>query len=129
MRTRRRASGIVEYLGTLAFSLLGILLVIEATFALHAQSSLDTALEQGAFRAGARDASIDDGVAVALALAGTSLGASGRDIAITGADRGTVVVLRATGTYRLRLPGLGGLGLPVDVTRTSPKERFRAPLP
>ncbi len=129
MVARRPATGIAEYLATLAFSLLGIVLLIETTFALHAQSSLDTALEQGAFRASARDATIDDGVAVATGLARASLGASGRDIAIGGTDGPTLVVLRATGTYHLRLPGLGWLGLPVDATRISPKERFHAPAP
>ena len=112
----------------LALPVLLIVLIGAVQFALvhHAESVANTATAEGARFAAGEGNSLLDGAVRARSVLEAGLGRTGTAFVVTAEDRGETVVTRANGEYRLFVPWVSNLALPIESSSEVRKEGFRS---
>ena len=112
----------------LALPVLLIVLIGAVQFALvhHAENVANTATAEGARLAAGEGNSLLEGAVRTRDVLEAGLGRTGAAFAVTAEDRGETVVTRASGEYRLFIPWVSNLALPIESSSEVRKEGFRS---
>ncbi len=126
MRRDELGQGSVEL--ALALPLLLVVLIGAVQFALvhHARNVANTATAEGARLAAGEGNSLLEGAVRTRDVLRTGLGPTGAAFAVTVEDRGESVASRARGEYRLFIPWVSSLALPIESRSEVRKEGFRS---
>lgn len=125
MRPLRQGQGTIEFAIVSAVILLLFVAAIQIGIVLHARTVLAGAVQDGARVASARHGTADEGVSRTQQLLVASLGAAGRDAAVSGYDNGDVVSIEARMEWALIIPWINNGRLPLRARTTIIKETFR----
>lgn len=112
----------------LALPVLLLVLVGAVQFALvyHARTVAETAAIEGARLAASEGHTPQDGALRTRELLEAGLGATGSDFDIVAEERADVVLTRASGEYRLFIPWVTSLEIPIEASAEVWKEEFRS---
>lgn len=112
----------------LALPVLLIVLIGAVQFALvhHAENVANTATAEGARLAAGEGNSLLEGAVRTRDVLEAGLGRTGTAFAVTVEDRGETVVTRMSGAYRLFIPWVSNLALPIESSSEVRKEGFRS---
>ncbi len=126
-RLLRDQSGASAVEAALVLPLFFMALVGVVQFALihHAQTVAETAAIEGARLAAAEGYSLQDGASRTRAVLEAGLGATGAAFAVGVEASGDVVITRANGEYRLFIPWVTSLSVPVEAQSEVWREGFR----
>ena len=92
---------------------------------LHSVTVVTAAVWDGARAAASVDGTVQDGVNSAQDVLRAGLGQSAGDFTLPAVDGGDQIAIQAQGKYRLTLPWVANLDIPVARTAVLSKERFR----
>lgn len=125
---RRDESGQSSVELALALPMLLIVLMGAVQFALvhHARNVANTATAEGARLAAGEGNSLLDGAVRTRSVLEAGLGRTGAAFAVTAEDHGETVATRASGEYRLFIPWVSNLTLPIQSSSEVRKEGFRS---
>ena len=126
-RLLRDQSGASTVEAALVLPLLFMALIGVVQFALvhHAQTVAETAAIEGARLAAAEGYSLQDGASRTRDVLEAGLGATGARFAVDVEASGEVVVTRASGEYRLFIPWVTSLSVPVEAQAEVWREGLR----
>ena len=126
-RLLRDESGASTVEAALVLPLLFMALIGVVQFALvhHAQTVAETAAIEGARLAAAEGYSLEDGASRTRDVLEAGLGATGAAFAVDVEATDDIVITRATGEYRLFIPWVTSLSVPVESQAEVWREGFR----
>ena len=126
-RLLRDQSGVSTVEAALVLPLLFMALIGVVQFALvhHAQTVAETAAIEGARLAAAERYSLQDGASRTRDVLEAGLGGTGAAFVVEVDASGEVVVTRASGEYRLFIPWVTSLSVPVEAQAEVWREGFR----
>ena len=126
-RLLRDQSGASTVEAALVLPLLFMALIGVVQFALvhHAQTVAETAAIEGARLAAAEGYSLQDGASRTRDVLEAGLGATGAAFAVDVEASDEVVITRASGEYRLFIPWVTSLSVPVEAQAEVWREGFR----
>jgi len=126
-RLLRDQSGASTVEAALVLPLLFMALIGVVQFALvhHAQTVAETAAIEGARLAAAEGYSLQDGASRTRHVLEAGLGPTGAAFAVGVEVSGDVVITRASGEYRLFIPWVTSLSVPVEAQAEVWREGFR----
>jgi len=126
-RLLRDQSGVSTVEAALVLPLLFMALIGVVQFALvhHARTVAETAAIEGARLAAAEGYSLEDGASRTRDVLEAGLGGTGAAFVVEVDASGEVVVTRASGEYRLFIPWVTSLSVPVEAQAEVWREGFR----
>lgn len=120
-----RGQALVETAITMPLLLLVALALVQFSFFAHAQHVVTAAAREGARTAATEGLTLDDGVTHAQRLLEAGLGRAASEVDLRAERDGEAVLFLATGRFRLAIPWVADVSLPLSARALVVMERFR----
>jgi Flp pilus assembly protein TadG len=117
-----RAQAMVEVALVIPLLVIGSVAIVQFSFWLHAETTINTAVAEAARTAAARGGSTEAGNAVGLSILHDELGSNASLVTLVPSQSATQVRFEATGSLPLYL--FASTQLPLHASATMTKERF-----